>query len=272
MDPIASHSDESSEKPSAPSQALSPTSPQWKPLTAKQRRVLGTLMEKSKTTPDAYPMTYTGLTTGCNQKSNREPVTNFDTDQVEMIVDELRELGAVTIVQGSGRVTKVRHYAYNWLELSKTEAAVMTELLLRGEQTLGELRTRASRMEPIQDLQQLQEIFNELKRRNLVVELSPPGRGQIVTHNLYPEWELERLQGKAATKGGSSDPSNDEEPSRGTPTTSQGTSPSDAIAMETLQNELAELRESVSKLTARLEFLEKELGIEGTGTGLRGEA
>ena len=71
--------------------------PQWKPLTAKQRRVLGTLMEKSKTTPDVYPMTFKGLMTGCNQKSNRTPFTNYTEEQIENIVDELRTIGAVTI-------------------------------------------------------------------------------------------------------------------------------------------------------------------------------
>ena len=64
--------------------------PAWKPLTAKQRRVLGTLMEKSKTTPDAYPMTFAGLTTGCNQKSNRAPISNYTSEQIESIIDELR--------------------------------------------------------------------------------------------------------------------------------------------------------------------------------------
>ena len=99
-------------------------------------------MEKSKTTPDVYPMSYAGLTTGCNQKSNRAPITNYTSEQIETIVDELRALGAAAMIQGSGRVTKVRHYAYHWLGLEKVEAAIMTELLLRGEQTLGELRTR----------------------------------------------------------------------------------------------------------------------------------
>ena len=88
--------------------------PEWKPITAKQRRVLGTLMEKSKTTPDAYPMTFAGLCTGCNQKSNRAPISNYSSEQIETIVDELRAIGALTIVQGLGRNTKVRHYAYNW--------------------------------------------------------------------------------------------------------------------------------------------------------------
>lgn len=230
--------------------------PQWKPLSAKQRRVLGTLMEKSKTTPDAYPMSFTGLTTGCNQKSNREPVSNYTSDQVETIVDELREVGAAVIVQGSGRVTKVRHNGYNWMNLSKTEAAIMTELLLRGEQTLGELRTRASRMEPIPDLQTLQQLFEELKRRNLVVELTPPGRGQIVTHNLYPEWELEQLQQRVATKGGEMTDSSAEIGTR--PGSSDGKLPN---AGKEFQAEFDSLKELVTRLAARVAYLEKELGV-----------
>jgi uncharacterized protein YceH (UPF0502 family) len=247
--------------------------PEWKPLTAKQRRVLGTLMEKSKTTPDAYPMTFAGLCTGCNQKSNRAPISNYSTEQVETIVDEMRSLGALTIVQGLGRVTKVRHYAYNWLGISKVEAAIMTELLLRGEQTLGELRTRASRMEPINDLQHLNELFQELKRRNLVVELSPPGRGQIVSHNLYPEWELEQVRkGVAAGINTSSSDDDENEPvestSRSTPSPTSRSTPSPTSRVNTsnaqvekLELEIASLKQTVGDLTERLSRLEKDLGV-----------
>lgn len=228
--------------------------PEWKPLTAKQRRVLGTLMEKSKTTPDAYPMTFSGLTTGCNQKSNREPVTNYTADQIETVVDELRSLGAITIVQGSGRVTKVRHYAYNWMVLNKTEAAIMTELLLRGEQTMGELRTRASRMEPIDDLRHLQQLFDDLKSRNLVVELSPPGRGQLVTHNLYPEWELDQLKGKSANIVVS--PMEDSEDSVPAIHSTRGVVP------PKVNEELEQLKKTVESLATRLAHIESELGIK----------
>jgi len=256
----------------SPSTASTP--PAWKPLTAKQRRVLGTLMEKSKTTPDAYPMTFAGLTTGCNQKSNRAPITNYTTEQVEAIVDELRSLGAVTIVQGSGRVTKVRHYAYNWLGLDKVEAALMTELLLRGEQTLGELRTRASRMEPIQDLDELKRIVDSLIQKKLMVELSPAGRGQIVSHNLYPEWELEAVIKSVAAgisaagiNGVGSDVPPElidgaTEPSAGS---TRSAKPS-AWSPE-FQAELSALQEKVALLSDRLEKLErvfeKELGNNG---------
>ncbi|MCY2983176.1 MAG: DUF480 domain-containing protein [Planctomycetota bacterium] len=236
--------------------------PEWKPITAKQRRVLGTLMEKSKTTPDAYPMTFAGLCTGCNQKSNRAPISNYSSEQVETIVDELRAIGALTIVQGLGRNTKVRHYAYNWLAISKVEAAVMTELLLRGEQTLGELRTRAARMEPINDLQHMTDLFNELKRRNLVVELSPPGRGQIVSHNLYPEWELEQVRKSVAA--GISASGDADEPSS---SVSRSAPSSAAVNVEAnnrikeLESELVELKESISDLQTRLSRLEKDLGV-----------
>jgi uncharacterized protein len=249
-------------RPSVPTTPAPKPAPEWKPITAKQRRVLGTLMEKSKTTPDAYPMTYAGLCTGCNQKSNRAPIANYSSEQVETIVDELRAIGALAIVQGLGRNTKVRHYAYNWLGLSKVEAAVMTELLLRGEQTLGELRTRAARMEPINDLQHMSDLFSELKRRNLVVELSPPGRGQIVSHNLYPEWELEQLRKQvAAGISASSDLV------ESAPTANRNASASAAShfgsneRIKELESEIEELKISVSELQSRLSRLEKDLGV-----------
>lgn len=225
--------------------------PQWKPLSAKQRRVLGTLMEKSKTTPDAYPMSYSGLMTGCNQKSNRAPITHYTVEQVEGIVDELRAMGAATIIQGSGRVTKVRHNAYAWLGIQKVEGAVMTELLLRGEQTLGELRTRASRMEPIADLDEMKRIVDALKQRDLVVELSPPGRGQMLSHHLYPEWELEAVR-KSVAAGLASSASNDD--SETAPTTRNP--PSSQV-----QGELEQLRTALEALSARVQKIEAELGL-----------
>lgn len=248
--------------------------PTWKPLSAKQRRVLGTLMEKSKTTPDAYPMTFAGLTTGCNQKSNRAPITNYTSDQVETIVDELRSIGAVAIVQGSGRVTKVRHYAYNWMGLEKVEAAVMTELLLRGEQTLGELRTRASRMEPIQDLDELKRIVDGLIRKKLMVELSPAGRGQVVSHNLYPEWELEAVTKSVAAglsgagvAGSIGEPDDDFGNARSV-AGQQSYQPNRSTEGDSnLASEVQALREQVAQLSHRLEKLEgvfeKELGNNG---------
>ncbi|MFO0922689.1 MAG: DUF480 domain-containing protein [Pirellulales bacterium] len=226
------------------------TAPAWRPLTARQRRVLGTLMEKSKTTPDAYPMTFLGLTTGCNQKSNRQPVNNYSQEQIEESTEQLREMGAIAMVLGSGRVAKVRHYAYQWLGINKIEAAVMTELLLRGEQTVGELRTRASRMEPINDLATLNQVLDGLHSRNLVVYLTPQGRGQLVSHNLYQEHELEQIKKQVAEGGYTSTEESEPTPSR-TSTTSSASN----------TNEISELKSAVQQLLKRVAYLEEQLGV-----------
>jgi uncharacterized protein YceH (UPF0502 family) len=167
-------------------------------LSAIDRRVAGVLVEKAKTTPDGYPMTINGLVAGCNQKSNRFPAMQVEADDVEASLDRLRALGAVGIVQGSGRVDKFRHYLYEWLGVEKVEMAVMTELLLRGAQTEGELRGRASRMEPIADLSALRPVIESLKAKGLVVPLTPEGRGHVVTHALYEPRELEKVRAQAA--------------------------------------------------------------------------
>jgi uncharacterized protein YceH (UPF0502 family) len=104
------------------------------------RRVVGVLVEKAKTTPDNYPLSLNSLVNGCNQKSNRAPQMQLDEQQVAEAIDRLRQVGAVLVIQGDGRVEKFRHLLYEWLGVDKAELAVMAELLLRGEQTLGDLR------------------------------------------------------------------------------------------------------------------------------------
>ena len=82
--------------------------PAWQPLSAIERRIVGVLIEKAKTTPDSYPLSLNALTTGCNQKSNRSPQMNLDTDDVEESMEDLRTKGAVGVIQGGGRVIKYR--------------------------------------------------------------------------------------------------------------------------------------------------------------------
>ncbi|MFO1066167.1 MAG: DUF480 domain-containing protein [Pirellulales bacterium] len=172
--------------------------PTWQAINSRQRRILGVLMEKAKTTPDAYPLSLASLVSGANQKSNRYPLMNLTPEQVEDELAVLRRLGAAAEVQGSGRVARYRHYGHNWLGVKGVEAAVMIELLLRGQQTMGDLRVRASRFEPIADLPALQAIIDSLKAKNLVIALTPSGRGQLFTHNLYTFDELQSLKGKVA--------------------------------------------------------------------------
>ena len=165
--------------------------PRWRPLNSIDRRVLGVLGEKAKTTPDTYPMSLNGVVAGCNQKSNRSPVMQLEPDQVEESLDRLRQFGAVALVEGSGRVQKYRHYLYEWLGVSKVELSVMIELLLRGPQTEGELRGRVSRMDPIDDLNALRELLTSLRSKGLVIPLTPEGRGQVFTHALFPQRDLD---------------------------------------------------------------------------------
>jgi uncharacterized protein len=172
--------------------------PRWQPISGIDRRVLGVLAEKAKTTPDIYPMSLNAICTGCNQKSNRDPVMQLEPADVEESLDRLRELGAVGIIEGYGRVAKYRHYLYEWMGVEKVELSVMTELLLRGDQTVGELRGRASRMDPIADLTALKTILDVLKAKRLIMSLSPEGRGQVVSHTLYKPREVEALKTKYA--------------------------------------------------------------------------
>ncbi len=226
------------------------TQVKWRPLSPRQRRVLGVLVEKAKTTPEAYPLSPNAIVTGCNQKSNRAPLTNYSLEDIEDVLTELREIGAVVELQGSGRVPRYKHCLYEWLGVDKVELAVMAELLLRGEQTVGELRTRAARMEPIADVAALRPILKSLLDKKLLMALTPEGRGQIVTHALYKDRELDELRARAAQVVSSS--SSEEDDERPAPRASTATN--DMYAE--LQLEVAELRAEVARLRERLEQVE----------------
>lgn len=242
------------------SPSSTPPTARWQPLDPIQRRVLGALIEKAKTTPAGYPMSANAVVTACNQKSNRDPVMELDDFTVEKALDELRNLGAVSEVDWVGRVSKWKHHAYEWLGVSKPEIAVMTELLLRGPQSLGDLRGRAARMEPIEDLAALRPIVAALLERGLMVELTPAGRGQIVSHNLYPAGELSEL--KAQYGGGAHRPSPSPSPGPA-PTFARAAAPAPdgaaAERLEALADELAALRAEVESLRAELADLRASL-------------
>lgn len=226
------------------------TSAKWQPLPAACRRVAGVLVEKAKTTPDAYPMTLNALVAGCNQKSNRYPLMQLEPDDVEQALDKLREMGAAAIVQGSGRVSKYRHYMYEWLGVEKAELGVMTELLLRGAQTEGELRAHASRMDAIPDLPALRVLLEALKAKGLVLPLTPEGRGHVVTHALYLPQELEKVRSQFA--GGAVE----EAPAlRSTRADASHASASDSDELAALRRELEELRGQVTQMRGALDDL-----------------
>jgi hypothetical protein len=164
------------------------------PLTMAERRVLGVMVEKAKTTPDVYPMSLNSLMTGANQKSNREPVMSLSEDDVENTLAGLQPKGLVTRIQG-GRIERWRHNLYDVWSVNKVELAILAELLLRGPQTEGELRQRASRMEPIDDLDALRAALKPLTERKLTVFLGEEGRrGTLITHGFHNAKEIDLLK------------------------------------------------------------------------------
>ncbi len=156
-------------------------------LSKKQRRVLGVLVEKGITTPEYYPMTLKGLTAGCNQKNNRSPLTEYSEDDISRTIDELREMGLAAVVHTeSGRTERYRHYVRKRFPFNEPQLAIMTELWLRGRQSVGDLRSRASRLHAIDSLDQLRNELQALSDQGHIQANGPLGsRGVEVDHTFY---------------------------------------------------------------------------------------
>jgi uncharacterized protein len=137
-------------------------------LTAAQARVVGALLEKQLTTPDAYPMTLNAVTTACNQSSNRDPVVQFSPQEVETTLLALKAKGLARVVHpGSGeRATKYRHVLDEVLELEPRDRALLAVLLLRGPQTVAELRTRTDRLHAFASPSEVEAALHALARRD----------------------------------------------------------------------------------------------------------
>jgi hypothetical protein len=149
-------------------------------LSPEEVRVVGALIEKQVTTPEYYPLTLNALRQACNQLSNREPVVAFDERTVVWALDSLRDRKLVRVVTtADGRVPKYRHVLDEALGLKSPEMAVMCVLLLRGAQTVGEIRTRTERLYPFSALSFVETTLEDLMTRDvpLVVKL-PRQSGQ----------------------------------------------------------------------------------------------
>lgn len=129
-----------------------------------QARVLASLMEKAETTPDQYPLTLNALRNACNQKSSRSPVTNYSEGEVGHTLRELESLGLVREEWGA-RVSKYRHLVAKSLDLHSRGMALLCTLMLRGPQTLGELRTHSNRLFEFDDLDDVQFALRKLEER-----------------------------------------------------------------------------------------------------------
>ncbi|MDQ6787036.1 MAG: YceH family protein [Acidobacteriota bacterium] len=132
-----------------------------------ETRICGALVEKQLTTPEYYPLTLNALVAACNQKTNREPVVAFDEQTVEQTLENLREKNLVYVFYGStSRVPKYKHMLPNVYELDERETAVVCVLMLRGAQTLGELRERTGRLYEFSGLGEVNETLDALMRRD----------------------------------------------------------------------------------------------------------
>ncbi len=149
-------------------------------LSPVETRILGCLLEKERITPENYPLSLNSLIAACNQSTNRDPITAYDARTVETGLDGLRQKKlAVMIMSAGSRVAKFRHELLNHFDLSPREVALLCALLLRGPQTLGELRSRTERMQFFDSLEQVESFLADLARgESPLVRVLPARPGQ----------------------------------------------------------------------------------------------
>jgi uncharacterized protein YceH (UPF0502 family) len=212
-------------------------------LTADESRVLGVLVEKALTTPEQYPLSLNAVVNGANQKNNRDPVVTMEEGQAFEALEGLRAKGLVIRSDMAGsRVNKYRQQAADVLRVRTAELAILAELLLRGPQTLGELRGRASRMHPLESLDVVKNMLRALSERDepLVREIPPaPGSRaeryvQLLCPTLHP---IETAAGAVSPAAGHA---------ASAATHPAGTSLPDRVA--TLEAEVQTLRHALRRL------------------------
>lgn len=200
-------------------------------------RVLGSLMEKSKTTPDYYPMTLNGLVAACNQKTSRNPVVQYDEGTVITALDSLKKRGLTsTVTGGSSRAMKYKHNFAIVYPLVPSELALICLLLLRGPQTPGELNTNSGRLYEFESLDEVQAILEKLADPELPFVVQLPRRAG--------QKELRYMHLLAGTP----DPANFEAPAEAPRANTAELE--DRLAKVEL--ELAELKEAFGKLMKEL--------------------
>ncbi len=152
-------------------------------LSLLETRVLGVLLEKERTVPDSYPLTLNYLVSGCNQKSARDPMIEASDEEVQSTVDALKGLSLI-IESSGGRVMRYEHNALRVIGINDREAALLTALMLRGPQTVGELRINAERLYKFADIGSVEGFLQQLAERGeskggpLTVKLPPGPRGR----------------------------------------------------------------------------------------------
>jgi hypothetical protein len=196
-------------------------------------RVLGALMEKEATTPEYYPLSLNALVNACNQKTNREPVTDYDDDTVADALASLREKHFALTITGGSRVNKYQQRISETLNLGRRESAVLCVLFLRGPQTLGEIKDRSERMFSFADLAETETVLEKLGTLVKKLPRLPGQKEARYVHLLSGEPDLEAMA----------------EPSSAAPPT----------RVAQLEQDLRELRSEFDELKRRFEALESQL-------------
>lgn len=219
-----------------------------------ERRVLGVLMEKEMAQPEYYPMTLNAVTAACNQKHNRDPVMTLDEVGVEAALAELQKRGLVTLMYPaqSSRVKRFRHEAqkvYNW---QKPERAIMTELLLRGPQTLGELNSHCARFIHFADLEAISALLDSLAKLDpplaMMMPREPGKSANRYRHTFYSDAD----PGAPGPAGSETGPAM---------TSQAGDSSPLKVELEQLRAEVCSLRQELSATQDRLRRIETHLGL-----------
>jgi uncharacterized protein YceH (UPF0502 family) len=230
-------------------------------LSAAETRVLGCLLEKQRTTPDAYPLSLNALRLACNQSTNRDPVVDYDDAGIRDALHRLERRGLVRLASGRGsRAPKYRHLLADALPMSPAEQAIISVLMLRGPQTPGELKQRAERAHVFADLDGVQAALRALTERDLVARLE---RRRGKKEDRYAEL----LGGSAGTAGdgekpGSASASADADglaaPPSASSATSGPTSAPDAESLTGLHERVAKLEREVASLRSSLHAGQRE--------------
>lgn len=231
-----------------------------------ERRVLGVLMEKAMAQPEYYPMTVNAVVAACNQKNNRDPVMELDDSAAEAALEELRKRGLVSVVLPApgARTNRYRHEVAARFGWEKRVMAIMTELLLRGPQTPGELRGRCGRLTPFESVDAVMTALDYMQTSDpALVKPLPRQAGQSAvryTHLFYPPEEMAAIEasaaaGSTASVGGISRSVAHSERAAG------GSSATETVRaeVEELKLQVARLNAELTELRQRFEALESQL-------------
>jgi uncharacterized protein YceH (UPF0502 family) len=207
-------------------------------LDSEEVRVLGSLLEKEITTPEYYPLSLNALLNACNQKSNRDPVMHLDEDTLERAIYTLRDKGLLVSITGAGsRVPKYGHRISEKFNLGRRELAILCELMVRGPQTLGELRTRAERMHHFDEVSEVESVIDRMAELITKLPRRPGEKEARYAHLLSGEPPISAVP---------------------SPSAANPQVPLPADRMSALESEVAELRHELEELKQQFAGFQKQ--------------